>query len=142
MLDNSGFLPYYSGFRNLSTLASIRGTATKKKIRDAIRKVGLDPSMKKHVGKYSLGMRQRLALAQAFMEDPDLLLLDEPMNGLDRHGMEEVRGMLMGLRDTGKTLLIATHIADDIKLMCDTVCEMEAGELRILRPADSSGQQL
>jgi ABC-2 type transport system ATP-binding protein len=132
ILEAPGFLPYYSGFKNLSILASVRGSISRERIREVMCSVGLDPLMKKATGKYSLGMRQRLGLAQALMEDPELLLLDEPMNGLDKHGIEEVRSMLMSLRDAGKTLLIATHIVEDIERMCDTVCEMDAGELKTI----------
>lgn len=94
-----------------------------------LRFVGLDPDDKKHVGKYSMGMRQRLGLAQAIMEDPDILILDEPMNGLDKQGVEEIRNCLLQLREQGKTILIASHNAEDIRALCDTVCEMDGGML-------------
>ena len=91
--------------------------------------VGLDPNSKKHVGKYSLGMRQRLGLAQAIMENPDILLLDEPMNGLDKHGVEEMRELFKKFVNEGKTIIMANHSAEDIEMLCDTVCEMDLGEL-------------
>lgn len=86
--------------------------------------VGLDPDMKKPVSKYSLGMRQRLGIAQAIMEDPSLLILDEPFNGLDKKGISDIRTLLQDLRTKGKTIILASHNAQDIDLLCDTVCEM------------------
>ena len=99
----------------------------------AIRRVGLDPLMKKPVGKYSLGMRQRLGIAQAIMEDPALLILDEPLNGLDKHGVREMRQLIKGLKEQGKTILLASHNQGDIDELCDTVCEMDAGVMTMIR---------
>ena len=91
--------------------------------------VGLDPDNKKAVKKYSLGMRQRLGLAQAIMENPILLVLDEPMNGLDNEGVEDMRRYLLQWKAEGKTILLASHNKEDIQLLCDTVYEMNKGEL-------------
>ena len=91
--------------------------------------VGLDPNNRKGVGKYSMGMRQRLGIAQAVMEDPDLLILDEPMNGLDKQGIAWARAFFAQLRDQGKTLIMASHSAEDVATLCDTVHEMEGGVL-------------
>lgn len=99
IIETPGFLPFETGFSNLKYLASIRGKISDIEIRQAISSVGLDPNDKKHVGKYSLGMRQRLGLAQAIMENPDLLILDEPMNGLDKDGVLEMRQYLLGLKE-------------------------------------------
>ena len=104
-----------------------------REIAAAIRRVGLDPELKKPVGKYSLGMRQRLGIAQAIMEDPELLILDEPLNGLDKHGVKEMRDLILGLKEDGKTILLASHNQGDIDALCDTVCEMDAGRMTILR---------
>ena len=104
IIEAPGFLPSVSAFRNLSYLASLRGRIGRDEIRAAISFVGLDPDDKKAVGKYSLGMKQRLGLAQAIMEDPDILLLDEPMNGLDNSGVSEMRNYLLQLREKGKTI--------------------------------------
>ena len=109
IIENPGFLPNYSGFKNLQLLAMIRNKIGKAQIKEAIRRVGLDPESKKHVGKYSLGMRQRLGLAQALMEDPSILLLDEPMNGLDNEGVEEIRKLILDLKQNGKLIIIASH---------------------------------
>lgn len=129
IIENPGFLPYYSGYKNLHILASLRGKISKEEIRESIRKVGLDPENKKAVRKYSMGMRQRLGLAQAIMEDPSLLVLDEPMNGLDKAGIEDMRNLLKSFRDDGKTILISSHNHEDIDVLCDTVSEMDLGVL-------------
>ena len=102
-------------------------------IRNTMQMVGLDPDLKRHVKKYSLGMRQRLGLAQAIMENPDLLILDEPMNGLDKEGVSDMRKYLLNLKEQGKTILIASHSAEDIEILCDTVCEMDKGVLTKLK---------
>jgi len=129
IIEAPGFLPHLSGFRNLSILASVNKKIDKQRIKETIRLVGLDPDMKKPVGKYSLGMRQRLGIAQATMEDPELLILDEPMNGLDKHGVREMRELLKGLADRGKTIILSSHNPADIDALCDTVCEMDGGRL-------------
>lgn len=129
IIESPGFLPNASGYRNLYYLAQLSGKANREKIRDAITMVGLDPDSKKHVGKYSMGMRQRLGLAQALMEDPELLILDEPMNGLDNQGVDHIRSVLKALKDSGKTILLASHSKEDITLLCDHVYQMDAGVL-------------
>lgn len=133
IIETPGFLPNYSGFNNLKFLAKIRNKIGKEEIRTAIKSVGLNPDDKKHVGKFSLGMRQRLGLAQAIMEDPELLILDEPMNGLDKDGVKDMRQYLLDLKAQGKTILIASHSAEDIDVLCDTVCEMDKGVLTVVR---------
>ena len=133
IIEAPGFLPHLSGFRNLSILASVNKKINKQRIKDTIRLVGLDPDMKKPVGKYSLGMRQRLGIAQAIMEDPELLILDEPMNGLDKHGVEEMRELLKGLVGKGKTIILSSHNPADIDALCDTVCEMDGGVLTVIK---------
>lgn len=132
VIENPGFLSNYSGFMNLKFLASINGEISKKELEDVISFVGLNPSDKKKVGKYSLGMKQRLALAQAIMENPDVYILDEPLNGLDKDGVSDMRKYLLELKNKGKTILIASHSAEDIEVLCDTVCEMDKGRLTVL----------
>lgn len=127
IIETPGFLPNCSGYRNLHYLMELSGKADKEKIRAAIKLVGLDPDSRKHVGKYSLGMRQRLGLAQAIMEDPELIILDEPMNGLDKNGVAEMRQLFLSLKEQGKTILIASHNPDDTRILCDTLHEMDAG---------------
>lgn len=129
IIEAPGFLPYSSGYRNLEYLASLKNIIKRDGIEQAMRRVGLDPSMKKGVGKYSLGMKQRLGLAQAIMEDPDILILDEPMNGLDKQGIQEMHRLFSGLREQGKTILLVSHSSEDIDTLCDTVNEMDRGVL-------------
>lgn len=133
IIEAPGFLPHLSGFRNLSILASVNKKINKQRIKDTIRLVGLDPDMKKPVGKYSLGMRQRLGIAQAIMEDPELLILDEPMNGLDKNGVQEMRELLKGLVGKGKTIILSSHNPADIDALCDTVREMDGGVLSVTK---------
>lgn len=129
IIESPGFLPNYSGFKNLMFLAGIRKIISKDEIIKSMQVVGLDANLKKHVTHYSMGMRQRLGLAQAIMENPDILILDEPMNGLDQKGVKEIRNLLLSLRDDGKTILIASHSKEDVDILCDTVHIMDAGML-------------
>lgn len=129
IIETPGFISNMSGYKNLRMLARIKNKITDEDIREAIRFVGLNPDDKKLVGKYSLGMRQRLGLAQAIMEKPDILVLDEPFNGLDREGCEEMRKYLLDLKSQGKTILIASHLDKDIELLCDDVYEMDQGRI-------------
>ena len=133
IIETPGFLPAYSAYRNLKFLADIKGKISKQQIYEAISKVGLDPKSKKHVGKYSLGMRQRLGLAQAIMENPDILILDEPMNGLDKDGVKDMQNYLLDLKAKGKTIIIASHSSEDISILCDEVYEMDKGMLTAIR---------
>lgn len=133
IIETPGFLTGYSGYQNLLFLSRINRKINREQIRAAIIAVGLDPDERKNVGKYSLGMRQRLGLAQAIMEDPDLLLLDEPMNGLDKEGISDMRNLLLSLKENGKTIILASHSSEDIDILCDSVSEMEHGELNIIR---------
>ena len=133
IIETPGFLPNMTGVKNLEILASLNKKIGLEEIAAAIRRVGLDPLMKKPVGKYSLGMRQRLGIAQAIMEDPTLLILDEPLNGLDKHGVREMRQLIKGLKEQGKTILLASHNQGDIDELCDTVCEMDAGVMTMIR---------
>lgn len=133
IIETPEFIPYYTGFKNLKLLADIRHKITDEDIRKSIELVGLDPKLKRSVKKYSLGMRQRLGLAQAIMENPDLLILDEPMNGLDKEGVGEMRKYLLDLKEHGKTILIASHSAEDIDVLCDTVVEMDKGKMARVR---------
>ena len=133
LIESPGMLPECSAYENLMRLASIRGLITRKDVCSAISAVGLDPSDRRAVGKYSLGMKQRLGIAQAIMENPDILLLDEPMNGLDNAGVREMRELFKSLRAQGKTILLASHNPLDIEELCDTVCEMDGGALERVR---------
>lgn len=129
IIETPGFLPTCGGMENLKLLAEIRKKAKKPDLVRAMERVGLDPALKKAVGNYSLGMRQRLGLAQAIMENPRLLILDEPFNGLDRRGAAEIRALLLALRSEGKTILLTSHNQTDIDTLCDTVLELDAGRI-------------
>lgn len=133
IIETPGFLPHLSGTQNLRILASLQRKANIHTIHAVLEQVGLDPDMKKPVGKYSLGMRQRLGFAQALLEDPSLLILDEPFNGLDKYGVVHIRNVIKGLREEGKTIILASHNQVDIDELCDTVCEMDAGVLTVVR---------
>lgn len=133
IIETPGFLPNMSGYSNLKNLALLTGKIGGSEVRSAIARVCLNPDDKKHVGRYSLGMRQRLGLAQAIMENPEILILDEPMNGLDKDGVKDMRQYLLDLKAQGKTILIASHSAEDIDVLCDTVCEMDKGKLSKIR---------
>ena len=133
IIETPGFLPQLSGTQNLRILASLQRKANIHTIRAVLEQVGLDPDIKKPVGKYSLGMRQRLGFAQALMEDPSLLILDEPFNGLDKYGVVHIRNVIKGLREEGKTIILASHNQVDIDELCDTVCEMDSGILTVVR---------
>ena len=130
MIETPGFLPTCGGMENLKLLAAIRKKAKKPDLVRAMQRVGLDPMLKKAVGNYSLGMRQRLSLAQAIMEDPKLLILDEPFNGLDQKGTAEIRSLLLQLKQEGKTILLSSHNQTDIDTLCNTVLELDAGRMQ------------
>ena len=130
IIETPGFISQYSGMKNLWLLAKLNSTLTKNEIASTMELVGLNPKLKRHVGKYSLGMRQRLGIAQAIMENPDILILDEPMNGLDYQGVEDVRKLLLNLKEQGKTILIASHNTEDIAVLCDHVWRMKSGEIK------------
>lgn len=129
IIETPGFLNQFTAYKNLKLLAYIRNKVNDKEIRDTIKKVGLNPDDKKVVGKFSLGMRQRLGIAQALLEDPDILLLDEPMNGLDNQGVEDMRKLLIGLKEAGKTIILASHSKEDISALCDRVIEFDHGRI-------------
>ena len=136
VLDGAGFLPNLSSFDNLKLLASIRNQISDSDIKSALNKVGLDPNDKKKYKKYSLGMKQKLALAQAIMENPELLILDEPFNGLDSYSVKDIREMLIDYKKEGKTILISSHIKEDIDILCDEVYELDRGNINKLNIGD------
>lgn len=145
IIETPGFITNYSGYKNLKLLASVRNKISAEKIADTMKKTGLDAASKKHVGKYSLGMRQRLGIAQAIMEEPDILILDEPMNGLDYDGVREMRELFLSLKEQGTTIVLASHNREDIDILCDCVYEMDKGSLEYRRTTESvlpHGQRL
>lgn len=133
LIETPGFLPHETGMNNLLWLARLGKGASKECVKSLIEMVGLDPALRKPVSQYSLGMRQRLGIAQALLDDPALLILDEPMNGLDKNGVRSIRDLLLSLKEQGKTIILASHFAQDIDELCDAVYEMDQGALTMLR---------
>ena len=129
IIETPGFIPYYSGYKNLKLLAGLNNKISKQEIKKSMEQVGLDPDLKRHVKKYSLGMRQRLGLAQAIMENPKILILDEPFNGLDKDGVADMRKYLLELKERGKTILISSHILSEIALLADDIGIIDHGVL-------------
>lgn len=128
IINQPGFIEEISGFKNLQYLASIRKIADKTRIENIMLLLGLNPKSRKPVEKYSLGMRQKLGIAQAIMEDPDILILDEPMNALDEETVEFVRALLTKLKQE-KIIIITSHNKEDIELLCDEVYRLKNGTL-------------
>lgn len=133
IIENPGFLPFYTGYENLKFLYGIRNKQDTQRIREILEIVGLDPDSKKKTGKYSMGMKQRLGIAQAIMEKPKLIILDEPFNGLDQQGVLEIRELLLDLKKQGATILLASHNQEDIDTLCDSVYRMELGRIKDTR---------
>ncbi|WP_300571514.1 ABC transporter ATP-binding protein [uncultured Acetatifactor sp.] len=129
IIEEPGYIRNLSGYRNLEYLYRITHKKDPAVIHSIMLKVGLDPQSRKKVCHYSLGMRQRLAIAQATMEDQAILILDEPMNGLDKEGVAEMRKFFLEQKEMGKLILLASHNKDDIELLCDEVYEMNHGIL-------------
>lgn len=124
-INSPGFIGIYSGFRNLKFLAEIQGKIGEREIADAMSKVGLDPSNKTKVDDYSLGMKQKLGLAQAFMEEQDILVLDEPFNALDYKTYGDVKEIIRMLKAEGKTIFLTSHNFDDLEQLCDEIYAIE-----------------
>lgn len=133
IIEEPSFLRNQSGYRNLEFLYMIKNDRNKKHIYGVLEKVGLDPESKKRVKNYSMGMKQRLAIAQAIMEDQEILILDEPMNGLDNKGVGEMRKLFLDLKEEGRTIILASHNSEDINELCDHVYEIDQGILEEVR---------
>ncbi|HEW7747411.1 TPA: ABC transporter ATP-binding protein [Streptococcus pneumoniae] len=126
LIEEPGFINYYSGFKNLQYLASIRGVVGNQEINDTLKIVGLYEQKDQKVKTYSLGMRKKLGIAQAIMENPSIILLDEPMNALDKSSVENMRTLFRKLSsEKGTTILIASHSEEDIRILCDKVYAIE-----------------
>lgn len=133
IIEAPAYISELSGIDNLIYLYEIKNKRNKKHVEEVMKLVGLDPLSKKKVSKYSMGMKQRLAIAQAIMEGQDILILDEPMNGLDKQGVEDMRNLFTRLRDEGKTIILASHNREDIDILCDHVYEIDSGKLKNIR---------
>ncbi len=129
LIENPSFISNYTGFKNLKILASIQNRISDDEIRDAIRKVGLDPDDKRTFKKYSLGMKQRLGIAAAIMERPDIVILDEPINALDEAGAGLIKGLLDELKANGSLIIIACHDTEELNYLSDEIYEIYDGEI-------------
>ena len=127
IIETIEFIPYMSAYQNLADIAAMRGNLSKTQIKEVLEMVGLGNVGRKHVSKFSMGMRQRLAIAQAVMESPKLLILDEPMNGMDEKGVEEMRRLILARKAAGTTIILSSHNIEDIRILCDQVCRIDAG---------------
>ncbi len=129
LIENPSFIDSYTGFKNLKVLASIRDVVKDGHIRDVLAQVGLDPHDKRTYRKYSLGMKQRLGIAAAIMESPDIIILDEPVNALDESGVLQVRDILKEHRDRGAIIIIACHDSEELQLLSDEIIEISEGRI-------------
>ncbi len=130
IIETIEFIPYMSAYQNLVDIAAMRGNLSKRQIKEVLEMVGLGNVGRKHVSKFSMGMRQRLAIAQAVMESPKLLILDEPMNGMDEKGVEEMRQLILARKEAGATIILSSHNIEDIRILCDQVYQIDAGVVK------------
>lgn len=129
LIENPSFIDGYTGYKNLKMLADIKGIIGEEEIRDALIKVGLNPEDKRKYRKYSLGMKQKLGIACAFMEHPDIVIMDEPINAIDQSGVELVRNIMDELKEEGRIIIIACHDAEEMELLADKIFVMEEGTI-------------
>lgn len=129
VIERPEYIPYYSAFKNLTVIAAYHKKADHARIREVLTMFGLDPEDKKTVGKYSLGMKQKLALAMAFLEDPAILILDEPLSALDESSVSHAREKILEAKTQGKLIVVASHYKEDIQSLCDVVYKMKAGRI-------------
>ncbi len=129
IIENANLYPNLTGIQNLTYLANLTKKIGQDEIVDAITRVGLDPCDKRVYGKYSLGMKQRLAIAQAIMEKPDVMMLDEPTNALDETGIEEIRKIILEEKERGALILLASHNKEDIQILADELYKVENGSV-------------
>lgn len=127
IIETIEFIPYMSAYQNLADIAAMRGNLSKTQIKEVLEMVGLGNVGRKHVSKFSMGMRQRLAIAQAVMESPKILILDEPMNGMGEKGVEEMRRLILARKAAGTTIILSSHNIEDIRILCDQVYRIDAG---------------
>lgn len=127
LIENPSFLPQYTGYRNLRMLARLTGGISDSDIRTALMRTGLDPDDSRTYRKYSLGMKQKLGIANAIMGEPDVIILDEPINALDEQTVENIKTELLKLRDAGKVIVIACHDRDELEFLSDIIYEIKDG---------------
>lgn len=135
-IENAGLYPRMTGMQNLSYLAKLTHKIGETEIQRAIQRVGLEPEDKRTYGKYSMGMKQRLAIAQAIMEKPDIIMLDEPTNGLDKIGIEEIRKVMLEEKERGALILLASHSEEDMYILADELYQVENGHIRTEEAAE------
>lgn len=129
IIERPEYIPYYTAYKNLAVIAAYHKKADDARIREVLEMFGLNPDDKKTVGKYSLGMKQKLALSMAFMEDPAILILDEPLSALDEGSVNNARERILEEKKRGKLILVASHYKEDINSLCDVVYKMKGGEI-------------
>lgn len=129
LIENPSFLPQYTGFKNLKLLAGLTGNISDDEIRTALDRVGLDPEDKRTYRKYSLGMKQKLGIANAIMGEPDIIILDEPINALDEESVKKIKKVLLEIRDKGKLIIIACHDREELEYLSDIIYEIKDGSI-------------
>lgn len=129
LIENPGFISSYSGFKNLKVLAQIKNKISNDKIIEALKDVGLEPNDKKSFRKYSLGMKQKLGIAAAIMEEPELLILDEPFNGLDEDSVDKVRNLILKRKSENNIIILSCHDSQEIEKLCDEIVEIKTGKI-------------
>lgn len=129
LIENPAFLPQYTGFKNLKMLASLKGKISDEEVKLAIKRAGLDPDDKRTYKKYSLGMKQKLGIANAIMGEPDIIVLDEPINALDEISVENVKKVFLELKEKGKLIIAACHDREELEYLCDIIYELKDGEI-------------
>jgi len=129
LIENPSFLPQYTGFKNLKLLAGLTGNISDDEIRTALERVGLDPEDKRIYRKYSLGMKQKLGIANAIMGEPDIIILDEPINALDEESVKKIKKVLLEIRDKDKLIIIACHDREELEYLSDIIYEIKDGSI-------------
>lgn len=129
LIENPSFLGSFSGFENLKLLASIKSQISDERIKEVMTEVGLEPDDKKKYRKYSLGMKQKLGIAAAYMENPDLVIMDEPLNALDDESVEKVKDILKNLKKEGKLIIVSCHDNEELQSIADTIIELNSGKV-------------
>jgi len=136
LIENPGFIPSYSGFRNLKVLAQIKNKISNDKIIETLEKVGLEPNDRKSFRKYSLGMKQKLGIAAAIMENPELLILDEPFNGLDEDSVNNIRNLIIESKKQNNIIILSCHDSQEIDIMCDEIVEIKLGKIVSIKKSE------
>nr|WP_205621641.1 ABC transporter ATP-binding protein [Paenibacillus sanguinis] len=131
-INSPGYISIYSGFKNLKFLADIKRKIGNTEIKQAMQTVGLNPDLKTKVANYSLGMKQKLGIAQAIMEGQDILVLDEPFNALDYQTYNDMKEIILRLKEENKTILLTSHNYEDLESLCDTVYIIQGGHMELL----------